>query len=158
MSRCIVCSGTWSCAVEGGEHVRMIVGRGDRGAKTAPDRLAGRSAAADDVQLARVCLQLEHRLASQVAIEHKPPAVCSSRVPLVEGELEPAHVLLPHGGDDVEPVCELGRAVEDSTERADDDVGHSLPVERLQQRVLLAVGVVGDDGRLPRRALAMRVS
>lgn len=45
------------------------------------------------------------------------------------------------------------------TERADDDVGHSLPFERPQQCALLAVGVVGDDGRLPRPALgALRVS
>ena len=104
------CSGQERLAVlfaaEGGEHARVVVERGDRGAEAAAERLASRAAAevvvaaragrlGDDLQLARVRLQLEHRLAAEVALERERLAVWAARVQLVEREPEPAQVLLP---------------------------------------------------------------
>jgi hypothetical protein len=91
-------------------------------------------------------LQLEHRLALQVALEDERPAVGSARVQLVEGEPEPAEVLLPHRGDDVEPFCQLVGAVEDASERAD---APPLPGSRTARRRCLAVACADAASLLP---------
>ena len=72
----------------------------------------------DDLRLARVCPQLEQRLPRQVALEDERPSVRAARVQIVECEAEPAQGLLAQGGDDVEAVCELVRAMENATEAA----------------------------------------
>ena len=105
-------------AVEGGEHARVIIGRGDGGAETAADRLTDGATAdvvvaacslglGDDLQLAGVRLQFEHRLPSQVPLEDKSFAVLPVRVQFVECLAEPAEILFSQRGNDVEPVCEL---------------------------------------------------
>src|SRR3954465_9283110 len=73
-------------AVEGGEHTRVIIGRGDRRTEAAADRLTDGAAAevvvtarpgwlGDDLHFTRVSLQFEHRLAAQVALEDERATV-----------------------------------------------------------------------------------
>ena len=164
--RCIVCSGDLVLfAVEGGEHARVVVERGDRGAQPAAEWFAawrggagrrsraslparGRSSARPRPSAARAPAGGRGRARATSA-----PAVRSARVQVVERELEPAQVLLPHRRDDVEAVCQLVGAVEDPAEAADDDVGHPLPLERLQERVRIEVDRRPSAAALPQHRL-----
>ena len=144
-------------AAEGGEHARVVVERGDRGAEAAAERFAAGAAAqvvvaarpgrlGDDLQLARVGLQLEHRLARRGRARAR--AACrraGARSRSSRASPSRRRFSSRSRGDDVEPVGELVGAVDHAAERRRHDVGHALPLERLQER---------DTGRTARARIS----
>ena len=132
-------------AIEGGEH-SGVVGEGcDGGADAAAERFAAGAATKvvvaaragglrDELQLPRAGPQLDYRLSAQVAVELEWLAVRSAGPELIERLLESAQVLVLEGGDDVDPVGELGAAVDHATQRADHDVTNAFRVQGLYDR------------------------
>ena len=129
--------------VEGGKHPGVIAEAGDGGSEAVAEGLVCRAASqvvvaacagrlGHDLHLTGVCSKCEHGSAREIPFERRSLPVEAARVQFVEGEVESAQVLLPGGGDDVDPVGYLAAAMDDATERADHDVGDPVAFERLQ--------------------------
>ena len=122
------------------EHAREVADGGHGGAKTLSERLprcgapevvvaTGSFGLGDDFEFAAVGHERGDRLERLRFGECRFPAIRGARAKVVQCSVEPAQVLFPGGGDDVDAAGYLVRSLHDACEAADDDVGDAVLVE-----------------------------
>src|SRR5918994_266130 len=89
----------------------------------------------DDLQIAGLSPQVEQVVRLEIAVERRPLAVREAGIEVVERESEPAQVLVPQRGCEVEAVGGLFGAMKHACEATDQDVADALALERGQDRV-----------------------
>jgi len=111
----------------------------------------------DDLQLAGVGLELEHRPTNEIAFQHHRLAVRAASVQVAECQPEAAHALGMRRGADVHPVGDLTRPLQHATECTDHHIRHQMLLERPKQpvRIELALGSHLRASRLEHRLEAL---
>lgn len=130
-------------AAEGGEHAGVIAEGGDGGADAAAEWFvagvsaevvvaAGAGRLGNDLELAGITLELEHRRPAKISFENGRLAVGTTSVQVIERQAEPSQVVFPRRGDDVDAIREFVAPMDNAAERANDDVGpHDLRHRRI---------------------------